>query len=71
MVYVEIPKMSEHPVEKGVADVVKTYELLDRVRTRQDLVIRDDQFAHAALLDAAKYSTWSASKPWPAKAAGS
>ena len=56
MVYVEIPKMSEHPVEKGVADVVKTYELLDRVRTRQDLVIRDDQFDHAALLDAAKYA---------------
>ena len=54
MVYVEIPKMSEHPVEKGVADVVKTYELLDRVRTRQDLVIRDDQFDHEALLDAAR-----------------
>jgi hypothetical protein len=56
MVYLEIPTMSEHPIEKGVADVVKTYELLDRVRTRQDLVIRDDQFDHEALLDAAKYA---------------
>jgi len=56
MVYLEIPTMSEHPIEKGVADVVKTYELLDRVRTRQDLVIRDDQFDHEALLDAAIYA---------------
>ncbi len=56
MVYLEIPKMSEHPIEKGIAGVVKTYELLDRVRTRQDLVIRDDQFGYEALLDAARYA---------------
>jgi hypothetical protein len=56
MVYLEFLQMSEHPIEKGVADVVKTYELLDRVRTRQDLAIRDDQFDHDALLDAAKYA---------------
>ena len=56
MVYLEIPKMSEHPIEKGVADVVRTYELLDRVRTRQDLVIRDDQFDLMALLEAARYA---------------
>ncbi len=47
--------MSEHPIEKGIAGVVGTYELLDRVRTRQDLVIRDDQFDYEALLDAARY----------------
>lgn len=54
MVYLEFPKMSEHPIEKGIAGVVKTYELLDRVRMRQDLVIRDDQFDHEPLLDAAR-----------------
>ncbi len=48
--------MSEHPIEKGVTDVVRTYELLDRVRTRQDLVIRDDQFDFTALLEAALYA---------------
>ena len=48
--------MAEHPIEKGIADVVKTYELLDRVRMRQDLVIRDDQFDYEPLLDAAKYA---------------
>jgi len=56
MVYLEIPKMSEHPVEKGIAGVVRTYELMDRVRMRQDLVIRDDQFDHEALLDAVRYA---------------
>jgi hypothetical protein len=56
MVYLEIRKMSEHPIEKGIAGVVRTYELLDRVRTRQDLVIRDDQFGYEALLDAARYA---------------
>jgi hypothetical protein len=48
--------MSEHPIEKGIAGVVRTYELLDRVRTRQDLVIRDDQFDYEPLLDAARYA---------------
>ncbi len=48
--------MSEHPIEKGIAGVVRTYELMDRVRTRQDLVIRDDQFEYQALLDAVAYS---------------
>jgi hypothetical protein len=56
MVYLEIRIMAEHPIEKGIADVVKTYELLDRVRMRQDLVIRDDQFDYEPLLDAAKYA---------------
>ncbi len=56
MVYLEIPQMSEHPIEKGVTEVVRTYELLDRVRTRQDLVIRDDQFDFTALLEAARYA---------------
>jgi hypothetical protein len=56
MVYLEILKMSEHPIEKGITEVVKTYELLDRVRTRQDLVIRDDQFDYEPLLDAARYA---------------
>jgi len=48
--------MSEHPIETGLKDVVRTYELMDRVRTRQDLVIRDDQFDHEALLDAVRYA---------------
>ena len=56
MVYLEIPKMNEHPIEKGVAGVVETYELLDRVRMRRDLVIRDDQFGTEALRDAALYA---------------
>jgi hypothetical protein len=56
MVYLEILKMIEHPVEKGIAGVVRTYELMDRVRTRQDLVIRDDQFEHEALLGAVRYA---------------
>ena len=48
--------MSEHPIEKGITEVVRTYELLDRVRMRQDLVIRDDQFDFTALLEAARYA---------------
>ena len=48
--------MSAHPIEKAVAGVVETYELLDRVRTRQDLVIRADQFDYEALLEAARYA---------------
>ena len=48
--------MSEHSIEKGIAGVVKTYELLDRVRMRQDLVIRDDQFDYEALLEAVRYA---------------
>jgi hypothetical protein len=56
MVYLGIPDMSEHPIEQGLAGVVETYELLDRVRTRQDLVIRDDQFEFPALSEAARYA---------------
>lgn len=48
--------MDKHPVERGIENVLKTYELLDRVRTRQDLTIRDDQFEFTALLDAAAYA---------------
>jgi len=48
--------MSEHPVEKGITGVVRIYELLDRVRTRRDLDIRDDQFDFTTLLEAAKYA---------------
>jgi hypothetical protein len=56
MVYLGIPNMSEHSIEQGIAGVLRTYELLDRVRTRQDLVIRDDQFEFPALLEAARYA---------------
>ncbi len=48
--------MSEKTIVDGVAGVIRTYELMDRVRTRQDLVIRDDQFDHGALLDAVGYA---------------
>jgi len=48
--------MSEKSIVEGIGDVVRTYELMDRVRTRQDLVIRDDQFDYVALLDAAGYA---------------
>jgi len=48
--------MDKHPVESGVEGVLRTYELLDRVRTPRDLTIRDDQFEHAVLLDAAAYA---------------
>jgi hypothetical protein len=56
MVYLEILKMSEKTIVEGVAGVVRTYELMDRVRMRQDLVIRDDQFDYEALLDAVRYA---------------
>jgi hypothetical protein len=46
--------MDKHPIEKGIEDVVRTYELLDRIRLRRDIVIRDDQFAREALFDAAR-----------------
>ena len=48
--------MDKHPIEKGIEDVVKTYELLDRIRLGRDLVIRDDQFDPEALLDAARFA---------------
>lgn len=48
--------MSEKTIVEGVAGVVRTYELMDRVRTRRDLVIRDDQFDYEALLDAVGYA---------------
>jgi hypothetical protein len=54
MVYLDLRKMDKHPVEKGIEDVVRTYELLDRVRLGRDIVIRDDQFEREALLDAAR-----------------
>ena len=54
--YLGLPKMSEKSIVEGIGDVVRTYELMDRVRTRQDLVIRDDQFDYVALLDAAGYA---------------
>lgn len=56
MVYLQVPTMSQHPIEKGLGGVVQVYELLDRVRTRQDLVIRDDQFEFTALIQAAQYA---------------
>jgi len=48
--------MSEKTIVEGVNGVVRTYELMDRVRTRQDLVIRDDQFDPEALRDAVGYA---------------
>ena len=48
--------MSEKTIVEGITGVVQTYELLDRVRTRQDLVIRDDQFDFVALLEASRYA---------------
>jgi hypothetical protein len=54
MVYLEFPIMDKHPVEQGIEDVVKTYELLDRVRLGRGIVIRDDQFGREALLDVAR-----------------
>lgn len=41
---------------EGIGGVVRTYELMDRVRTRRDLVVRDDQFDYEALLDAVGYA---------------
>lgn len=54
MVYLGLRSMDKHPVESGVEDVVRTYELLDRARLGRDVVIRDDQFEREALLDAAR-----------------
>jgi hypothetical protein len=46
--------MDKNPIESGIEDVVRTYELLDRVRLGRDIVVRDDQFEREALLDAAR-----------------
>lgn len=46
--------MDKHHIEKGIEDVVKAYELLDRIRLGRDIVIRDDQFEREGLLDAAR-----------------
>ena len=46
--------MDKHPLELGIASVVKTYELLDRVRLGRDITVRDDQFDAEVLLDAAR-----------------
>jgi hypothetical protein len=46
--------MDKHPVEQGIEGVVKTYELLDRLRLGRDIVVRDDQFEREVLLDAAR-----------------
>jgi len=54
MVYLGVRPMAKHPVESGIEDVVKTYELLDRVRLGRDILVRDDQFEAGALLDAAR-----------------
>jgi hypothetical protein len=54
MVYLGLRIMDKNPVERGVEDVIRTYELLDRVRLGRDIVIRDDQFAREALFDAAR-----------------
>ncbi|MEN6559241.1 MAG: hypothetical protein ABFD52_00505 [Acidobacteriota bacterium] len=48
--------MSEEKIKEGVAGVVRIYELLDRVRTRRDLDIRDDQFDFTVMLEAARYA---------------
>lgn len=56
VVYLGQRTMDKHPIERGIAGVLKTYELLDRVRMRQDLTIRDDQFDFAVFLDAAAYA---------------
>jgi hypothetical protein len=56
MVYLEFLIMDKHPVEKGIEDVIRTYELLDRVRLGHDITIRDDQFEREALLDAARHA---------------
>jgi hypothetical protein len=48
--------MSEKTIVEGIGGVIRTYELMDRVRMRQDLVLRDDQFDYEALLDAVGYA---------------
>ena len=54
MVYLGLRPMDKHPVETGIEDVVRTYELLDRVRLGRDILIRDDQFEREALFDVAR-----------------
>jgi hypothetical protein len=46
--------MDKDPLEKGVEDVVKPYELLDRVRLGRAILIRDDQFDRETLFDVAR-----------------
>ena len=48
--------MTEKSVDEGLAGVVRTYELLDRLRLGRDFAVRDDQFDFSLLLDAARVS---------------
>ncbi len=44
--------MDKHPVEKGIEGVIRTYELLDKIRLRRHVAIRDDQFDYGILTEA-------------------
>ncbi len=46
--------MTTKSVAEGMAGVVRTYELLDRLRLGRDFSVRDDQFEFSVLLDTAR-----------------
>lgn len=46
--------MTTKNVAEGITGVVRTYELLDRLRLGRDFSVRDDQFDFSVLLDAAR-----------------
>jgi hypothetical protein len=54
MVYLVFTAMAAKNAAAGVASVVRTYELLDRLRLGRDFAVRDDQLDFSVLLDAAR-----------------
>jgi len=46
--------MATKNAAEGIAGVVRTYELVDRIRLGRDFSVRDDQFDFSLLLDAAR-----------------
>jgi len=54
MVYLVFTAMTTKSAAEGVAAVVRTYELLDRLRLGRDFAVRDDQLDFSVLLDAAR-----------------
>jgi len=54
MVYLVPTAMTAKNAAEGITGVVRTYELLDRIRLGRDFAVRDDQLDFSLFLDAAR-----------------
>jgi hypothetical protein len=54
MVYLVSTAMTAKNAAEGITGVVRTYELLDRIRLGRDFAVRDDQLDFSLFLDAAR-----------------